>query len=150
MPVEKPVTAMLMAPAAVISLPIQDTDILDLLQALVEKSLIVYEEDENGQGRYRLLETVRQYARDRLQESGEAVQERHQAFFVALAEEAEPQLTGAEQRLWLERLETEHDNLRAALEWRAEEAVLRLAGALWRFWWVRSHFGEGRAWLGSA
>jgi predicted ATPase len=130
---------------------IEDWEVLDLLTSLADKSLVVAEQSE-GQTRYRLLETVRQYARDRLRESGEgeAVQERHQAFFVVLAEETEPQLRGPEQQLWLERLETEHDNLRVALEWRGDEASLRLAGALERFWYVRGHFSEGRAWLGSA
>jgi tetratricopeptide (TPR) repeat protein len=130
---------------------LEDGQVLDLLSALVEKSLVVYEEDENGQGRYRLLETVRQYAWDRLGETegGSPFRTQHQAFFVALAEEGEPQLSGPEQGVWLERLELEHDNLRAALEWRGDESVLRLAGALWWFWFVRNHFSEGRAWLGS-
>jgi tetratricopeptide (TPR) repeat protein len=145
-PVSVPAVPMPIAPA------IEESEVLDLLQALVEKSLVVYEREDNGSGRYRLLETVRQYGRDRLEELGEGEigRDRHQAFFVVLAEEAEPQLTGAEQGMWLERLEVEHDNLRVALEWRSDEAVLRLAGALLRFWWVRCYFGEGRAWLGSA
>jgi tetratricopeptide (TPR) repeat protein len=140
-------------PVAIPDAPtIEENEVLDLLQALVEKSLVVYEREENGSGRYRLLETVRQYARERQYESGEAQtwRGRHQAFFVALAEEAEPQLTGPAQGLWLEKLEVEHDNLRAALEWRGEEASLRLAGALLRFWYVRGHSSEGRARLGSA
>ena len=86
--------------------------------------------------RYRLLEPIRQYAREKLEESGEGeeVRRRHAAFFLALAEEAEPRLRGPEDREWLERLEREHDNLRAALSWALErgeaELGLRLAGAL--------------------
>jgi tetratricopeptide (TPR) repeat protein len=149
-PIPAPVPPQLSPDTA--SIVLEDGQVLDLLSALVEKSLVVYEEDENGQGRYRLLDTVRQYGRDRQRESGEgdAVRERHQAFFMALATEAEPQLQGPEQATWLRRLETEHDNLRAALEWREDEAVLRLVGVLWLFWSVRGHFSEGRVWLGSA
>jgi tetratricopeptide (TPR) repeat protein len=108
-----------------ISAPIvlEDGQVFDLLSALVEKSLVVYDTDENGQGRYRLLETVRQYAWDRLGETeeGSPFRTQHQAFFLALAEESEPQLAGPEQATWLERLEREHDNLRAALNWSLEE-----------------------------
>ena len=102
--------------------------------------------------RYRLLEPVRQYARERLEESGEAdaFLRRHAEFFLAMAEEAEPQLTGAQQQEWAERLEAEHDNIRAALSWSLErepENALRLAGALARFWEMRARFVEGSAWL---
>src|SRR5262249_54839199 len=117
-------------------------EILDLLSQLVDKSLVLYE-DQGGQARYRLLETVRQYGRERLTEAGEveAVSRQHRDYFLRLAEEAEPKLDGRDAALWLNRLETEHDNLRAALEWSLEavegeksDAALRLAGALWRFW----------------
>src|SRR5438067_11561928 len=99
--------------------PIENWEVLDLLASLVQKSLAVYEEDEQGRGRYRLLETVRQYGRDRLVEAGssEATRDRHLRFCVLLAEEAEPKLRGFEQKRWAARLESEHDNLRAALEW---------------------------------
>ena len=130
--------------------------ILDLLSSLVDKSLVVYEE-QDGIGRYRLLETVRQYGRERLTQSGEAetVNRRAADWFLALAEEAEPQLTGPEQASWLKRLETEHDNLRARLSWFEESSAgleegLRLAGALGGFWQVRGHLSEGRQWLGQA
>jgi non-specific serine/threonine protein kinase len=134
--------------------------ILDLLSHLVDKSLAVYEEDENGQGRYRLLETVRQYARGRLMESGEgeAVRRRHRDHFLRLAEEVAPysiwyigrEAPGA----WTERLRQDHDNLRAALEWSKAEpdeekgtrAGLRLALTLSAFWYRTggSFVSEGR------
>jgi predicted ATPase/class 3 adenylate cyclase len=140
------------------SLVVGRYEVLDLLMQLVEKSLVVYEE-RGEEDRYRLLETIRQYSRDRLLGAGEAevVHRRHRDFFLRLAEEAEPKLHGPEQAGWLERLEREHDNVRAALEWcQAEsatyaegvgsgrEAGLRLAGALWWFWLVRGYFTEGR------
>src|SRR5437879_3145802 len=122
-------------------------EVLDLLTSLVEKSLVLYEE-RDGEGRYRLLETVRQYGRDRLLESGEgeAVRGRHQGWYLALAEQAEPELEGEHQGAWLQRLEGDHDNLRAALEWGWESApvsALRLAGALGPFWLARGYWVEG-------
>jgi predicted ATPase len=124
------------------------TDVLDLLTSLVEKSLVLYEERE-GEGRYRLLETVRQYARDRLLEAGEAavVRRRHRDWFLALAEQAELGLKGREQGTWLGRLEREHDNLRAALAWCQSEGGgelgLPLGAALGGFWLTRCHLAEG-------
>src|SRR5207244_4321177 len=100
--------------------------------------------------RYRLLETVRQYSRDRLREAGEeaAVRRRHWEFFLGLAEQAEPALLGAAQGVWLERLEYERENLRSALAWSIEqgevEGGLRLAAALGQFWYVRGYLTEGR------
>jgi predicted ATPase/class 3 adenylate cyclase len=128
---------------------VEASDILDLLAELVEKSLVMAEM-QAGEARYRLLETVRQYSRSRLFESGEAdvIQRRHRDFFLAMAEQVEPKLTGMDQGAWLDRLEREHDNLRAALEWslRGKQAVegLRLVVALSRFWDVRGYIGEGR------
>jgi predicted ATPase/transcriptional regulator with XRE-family HTH domain len=125
----------------------------DLLGALVNKSLVLLEEHARAEGRYRLLEPVRQYTGEKLTASGEeaAVRGRQLAWCVALAEEAEPALTGAGQVVWLERLEAEHDNLRAALTWARDRGEgdlgLRLAGALWRFWHIRGHLGAGRSWL---
>ncbi|MEO8751735.1 MAG: tetratricopeptide repeat protein [Casimicrobiaceae bacterium] len=122
-------------------------DVVYLMIALIEKSLVVA--DENGD-RYRMLETVREYARERLTESGsaEVVRERHRDYFLALAEEAEPKLTGTEQVEWLQRLETEHENLRAGMDWSLLAASpaggLRLCGALQRFWITRGHFSEAR------
>jgi predicted ATPase/class 3 adenylate cyclase len=136
---------------------VEDWEILDLLTSLSDKSLVIAE--TSGMNvRYRLLETVRQYAQERLRERGEEAvwRDRHLACFLALAEEAEPQLAGADQQTWLERLATDHDNLRAALEWSGESSTgggtdgLRLAGALWRFWRVRGHLTEGREYLSRA
>jgi non-specific serine/threonine protein kinase len=130
---------------------VEDWEVLDLLGGLVNKSLVLLDETE-AESRYRLLETVRQYGRERLAGSGEAaVRARHLSYCVALAEEAAPHLRGPAQGEWLARLEAEHDNLRAALGWARERGLveegLRLAGALWRFWYTRGHFSEGRGWL---
>jgi predicted ATPase/transcriptional regulator with XRE-family HTH domain len=132
---------------------IEPTAVLELLTQLVDKSLVAAQEGLAGQTRYRLLETLREYAWQRLVGRGdaEASRERHAAFFLSLAERAEPELRGAEQRAWLAVLAQEHDNLRAALQWTLEreeaELGLRLAGAVWWFWWVRGHQSEGRRWL---
>ncbi len=127
-------------------------DVLDRLSHLVDRSLVVPEETHEGQVRYQLLETIREYGREKLFAAGERgqLQERHAAFFLALAEQAEPELTGPRQGAWLDRLEREHDNLRLAIARFGEEAPdlprgLRLVGALWRFWWVRGNWAEGRA-----
>ncbi len=127
--------------------------VLDLLANLVDKSLVMAE-GLDGEIRYRLLETIRQYSLERLQESGEvaAIRGRHLDWYLGLAERAEPQLQGLDQMGWLERLEMEHDNLRAALEWTKVEASgtevrLQLTGALHRFWAMRGYLSEGREWL---
>ncbi|HEU5103410.1 MAG TPA: BTAD domain-containing putative transcriptional regulator [Roseiflexaceae bacterium] len=128
-------------------------DVLDLLAHLVDKSLVVVDRPPSGAVRYRLLEPIRQYAHMKLMEAAEApaTRQQHAHFFLALTEQAEPQLAGAEQVTWLNRLEQEHDNLRAALQWfieRGEAAPgLRLGEALWRFWRTRGHLTEGRACL---
>ena len=124
--------------------------VLDLVSSLVDKSLVVFRD-----GRHRLLEPVRQYAGRRLAESGERnqVRQRHALWCLELSEGAEPELTGRGQAWWMDRLETEHDNLRAALGWTLgsgdTELGLRLAGSLWLFWHTRGHSGEGRRWLES-
>jgi DNA-binding CsgD family transcriptional regulator len=130
-------------------------EVLDLLSTLVDKSLVVVTPGESTT-RYGMLEPVRQYGKERLEESGEAdaTRGRHAAWFLTLAEEAEPELHGAQQERWLERLETEHDNFRGALAWALEgseaELGLRLGGALGRFWLIRSYLSEGRRWLETA
>ena len=132
--------------------------VLDLLTGLLDKSLLALEKlGPETYARYRLQETVRQYALKRLEASGtfEKSRMRHRDYFLKLAEEAAPELAGAEQRKWLDRLETEHDNLRAALAWSAGDALgaaasLQMAGALGQFWLVRGHYKEGRDFLEKA
>ncbi|MFN8633241.1 MAG: tetratricopeptide repeat protein [Chloroflexota bacterium] len=127
-------------------------DVLDLLSGLVAKSLVLADEHPEGV-RYRLLESLRAYAEERLAEAGETnlLRMRHRDWFVALAERAEPELAGTQQGLWLARLDAEYDNLRAALAWSVElgeiEPGLRLAASLLRFWLTRGRFREGHRWL---
>jgi predicted ATPase/predicted Ser/Thr protein kinase len=136
---------------------IERDDIVDLLSGLVDKSLVIVEEDPAGDRRYRLLETIRQYGRDRLFRSGEigSVCARHFAFVLALAQRAEPELTRSDQVRWLNRLQVEHDNIRSALEWAAgapecTDRGLDLATAVWWFWTRRGYFSEGQRRLGEA
>ena len=130
-----------------------EIDALDGLASLVDKSLLREAEGAEGEPRYGMLETLREYALERLAAGGgeEAARRAHTLYYLDLAERAEPELTGAAQGLWLTRLEVEHDNLRAALTWtrdHGETALgLRLAGALWRFWYTRGYLSEGRGWL---
>ena len=134
---------------------IDERDVLDVLSALVNKSLVVTETSEAGGSRYRFLEPVHHYARERLEASGEseAIGRRHAAFYLALAEEAEPRLRGKDQATWSRRLDAELDNLRAALLWLTErgegEMCLRLGSALLFFWTWRGSLQEGRRWLES-
>ena len=147
---------------------IEEYEVLELLMGLVDKSLLVAEK-RNGDHRYSLLETVRQYARDKLLDSGEGegFRDRHLDWFLGFAEQAEPELRGPDQVEWMDRLEVEHDNLRAALEWSLgsggkregdysgsddprslnAERGLRLAGALMGFWYTRGYYNEGYQWL---
>jgi predicted ATPase/DNA-binding NarL/FixJ family response regulator len=134
---------------------IEREEVLDLLTHLVDKSLVVVQRQQGGgeEARYRLLETVRQYGQEKLNESGEAptIRRHHANFFLKLAESVEPKINGKERSVWLGRLEVEHGNLRAALLYSREEAQgeagLRLAGALFWFWFHRAYFSEGRGWL---
>jgi DNA-binding CsgD family transcriptional regulator len=132
--------------------PEEEGRVLDLLSSLADKSLVVTEEVE-GELRYRMLEPVRQYALERLEQGGEAeeTRRRHAAFFVALAEEARPGLRAAPQVGWLRRLEKENGNTRGALSWALStediETAARLGFALWMFWWTRNRQPEGRRWL---
>ena len=125
--------------------------VLHALSRLVDKSLVIVEQRDNI--RYHLLETIRQYAGDKLQESGTArwSHDRHLAYFLMYAEKAEPYLFSAEQRAWASRLEIEHDNLRAALRWSLEsdqaKAGLQMTGALAWFWHNNGHLSEGSRWL---
>ncbi len=120
---------------------------LDTLQSLVEKSLLRFSDE-----RYWMLETIREYAGERLAGKGETRELglRHAEFFLALADEARPHLETHEQAEWLGRIEVEHDNVRAALsclESADAERFIRLAVDVWRFWEMRAHFAEGRQWL---
>jgi non-specific serine/threonine protein kinase len=132
---------------------IEAGEVLDLLGSLVNKSLVTREETRDGAGRFGLLETVRQYALEQLEASGEAAagRERHLEWCLTLAVRAAPALRGAEQVAWLARLEGELDNLRAALRWAQEGGQLalglQLAQALSHFWNVHSHRSEGLRWL---
>lgn len=127
-------------------------DVLDLLTQLIDRSLVVREDSPTEVGRYVLLETVRQYARERLEESGEGetVRIRHRDWYLGLAEKAETQFWGETQVIWLARLEREQANLRVALELSADPSIpgsaetgLRLCSALWRYWCARGQYREG-------
>ncbi|MGH2534548.1 MAG: AfsR/SARP family transcriptional regulator, partial [Thermomicrobiales bacterium] len=129
--------------------------VLDGIASLVDKSL-VQRLDGEGEARFGLLETIREYGLEQLAATGEleTTEHAHAAAYLALAERAEPKLVGPEQAAWLDRLEVEHDNLRAALRWAIAgghvETALRLSGTLWRFWMVRGHLIEGSSWLEAA
>ena len=130
-------------------------DVLDIVAGLIDRSLLQVGE-EAPVARYRLLETIRQYASERLAESGEddAVRARHLGYFVSLAERADAEISGDGLLKWLPILDVEHDNLRAAFDWsvrsRASEECLRLSSALWQFWMARGHLTEGRSRLAAA
>ena len=121
---------------------------IDGLQSLVEKSLV-----RRSDGRFWMLETIGELARERFDASGEAdaLGRDHADWFLAVAERAEPFLKSAEQESWLQRLEDDHDNLRESLNWLLAhdevELAGRLAAALWLFWWMHGHFSEARGWL---
>ena len=130
-------------------------DTLDGVSSLLDKSLLRQEEGPEGEPRLVMLETIHEYAREKLEASGEAEEVRrlHAEFFLSLAEEAEPELIGPDQLACLERLEAEHDNMRAALSWSLERepaTAFRLAGMLARFWEIRSYFSEGSRWVEAA
>ena len=137
-------------------------DVMDGLFSLLDKSLLRQEEISEDESRFTMLGLIREYAGEKLHESGREamIKTRHSHFFLALAEKAKPKLEGPDQGLWLERLEVEHNNLRSALGWflqqseagndsisKAAVSGLRLAGALWQFWDTHGYVGEGRRWL---
>jgi non-specific serine/threonine protein kinase len=128
--------------------PLRETTVLDAIERLVAKSLVIAE--QQTETRYRLLETIRQYAGEKLMDSGEAdrVRQRHFAFFLELAQRATDALDGPFILEWLDRIEAEHDNVRAALDWSADASppdYAMLAGAMAGFWDTRGHFTEGFA-----
>jgi non-specific serine/threonine protein kinase len=128
---------------------------IELLARLVDHSLVTTNRQlaSSGATRYHLLEPVRQYASGLLEASGETeiVRERHAAFFAALAWEARPELTGVDQLTWLDRLELEHNTVRAAMNWLLErgdyERVARIGWGIFHFWIIRGHTDEGRLWM---
>jgi predicted ATPase/class 3 adenylate cyclase len=125
---------------------------LDEISALVDWSLL----KPIGDGRFLMLETIREYAQEALEESGatEEVRDRHLDYFLVLVEEAEPHLTGADQREWYDRLAVEHDNVGEALSYACDsgdgERALMLAGTIWRFWWNRGYTAESAHWYARA
>ncbi len=129
--------------------------VLDAVESLLDKSLLQQVEQEGDEPHLRMLETIREYGLETLTARGEleATRQAHAACYLAFAQEAEPHLLGAEQDSWLNRLEQDHENLRAALDWSLEhadehvETALRIGGALWRFWWARGYLTEGRNFL---
>ncbi len=132
---------------------IEDYNVLNPLAQLVNKSLVVVDvDDESIETRYRLLETVRQYAREKLSETGEGmvIRDAHFQYFLGLAERAEPQLMGAQTIDWVKRLESDFDNIRAALEWSIKDdpqVGLRLASTLAWFWEESNYASDGASWL---
>jgi predicted ATPase/DNA-binding SARP family transcriptional activator len=135
---------------------IDEGEVIDVIAHLVDKSLVVAGSGIDGTARYRMLETLRQYGLEGLAARGQATEARlrHLRWCLALAEEAEPEMWGPGQRHWLDRLEADQDNFRAALDWTIgrgdAESALRLGSCLAWFWWVRGRQREGRAWLESA
>lgn len=125
---------------------------IDLLSSLLDHSLI-RQEGQTGEPRFGMLETIREYALERLQQNADwqAICQRHAEYYLVLAETAEPALKGSDQQAWLERLETEHGNLRAALtRFLGHDQVasaVRLGWSIWMFWWLRRHINEGARWF---
>lgn len=134
---------------------IDQIDILDLMTRLVDKSLVNFE-NQNGSARYDMLETIRQYAREKLIQAGEIedLRRKHLQYFAAYAARVAPELWYAMQVPWMDRLEEEHDNLRGALEWSLCEECgrdllvlgIQTAVSLWAFWMVRGHWSEAWNW----
>lgn len=127
-------------------------DVFEGLSSLVDKSLIVQREDERGDIRFGMLETIREFGLDRLTHDGElvVVRECHCQFFRDLADRAARELLGEEQDFWFAQIELEYDNLRASLDWCVEHDAangVALAGKLGRFWYQRGYMSEGRQWL---
>jgi predicted ATPase/class 3 adenylate cyclase len=131
-------------------------DVLEGVSSLLDKSLLRQEEGAWDEPRFVMLETIHEFALEKLEESSdaEAIKRAHAEYFLTLAEEAEPGLWGPEDAAWLDRLEQEHDNMRTALSWAIEheeaELALRLGGALRWFWFMEGYYGEGRRWLEAA
>ena len=132
-------------------------DVLDELESLVDNSLLKQAGEADGEPRFGMLETIREYALERLAASGEeeVIRQHHAGYFIRLAEEAEPHLVSAQRGIWLDRLEVDLDDVRAALQWcqtakSSAETGLRLSAALIWFWYLRGNLREGRDWLEAA
>jgi len=127
--------------------------VIDGLESLLNKSLLYQEEGLGGEPRFMMLETLHEYAREKLAKSGEdeKFQRRHAAYFTRLAEQAETKISGVEPGYWFERLQSEHDNMRTALgfalRFGENELSLRIVGALRDFWFYDGHAGEGLVWI---
>jgi predicted ATPase/class 3 adenylate cyclase len=134
----------------------QAIDVLDGILSLADKSLLRQEEQEGVQPRFLMLQTIREYGLECLQQYGETASTRraHALYYLRLAEEAEPHLKGPQQDIWLRHLERERENLRAALHWACANQetglALRLCGACWWFWFNQGELLEGRRWLEAA
>jgi predicted ATPase len=130
--------------------------ILEELASLIDQSLLRQEEGLDGEPRLSMLETIREYALERLAERGELAElrRRHADYYLGLAETAAPTLIGAQHTVWLDRLEAEHDNLRSALQWANDQGdgaiVGRMSATLAHFWYAHSYLSEGRLWLEQA
>ncbi|HKP51144.1 MAG TPA: NB-ARC domain-containing protein [Chloroflexia bacterium] len=129
-------------------------DVLDGLASLVDKSLLRQSETDDGDPRFGMLETIREYALERLEEAGEvnAICAAHADYYMQLAEQAERYIHTSKQQSALDSIEVEHENIRAAIEWsitseESKETGLRIGIALCRFWHIRGHMGEGRRWM---
>jgi predicted ATPase len=124
-------------------------DVLDALDSLVEKSLVRQSEGLEGAPRFGMLETIREFAEEQAAEGGlrDELRSRHASLFATRAAEAQPHMLGADKRRWLDRIEQDHDNYRAALSWATEtgraDLAMRMGAALWRFWQMRGHLAEG-------
>jgi tetratricopeptide (TPR) repeat protein len=134
---------------------VPDIDVVDGLNVLVESSLVRRQELSDGSGRFRTLQTIREFGLEQLAANGDegVVRRQHAEYFLTLAEEAEGAYRGPDQRRWLDRIETEHDNLGAALGWSIEhesQLSLCLAAVLWWFWYCRGYLNEGGRWLAGA
>lgn len=130
-------------------------ELLDVLSSLIDKSLLIRKETRDGESRFRMLEVVRDFASEMLDAEGrrDEIRRRHAKFFMDLGVTAEPLLQTAESAVWLARLEEEHDNLRAAMDWGLAadpETAIRLAVAVRNYWLVHSHLTEGFGWLKAA
>ena len=127
--------------------PLPSDNILEVITSLVDKNLVVLA-DHGGEARFRMLEVIREYALETLitNEEADLMRQRHLEYFLVFGEQAEPHMAAAQSSEWLNRVKNEHDNIRVALDWAAENdpsSGQRLCAAIWRFWWLHGHIREG-------